>query len=114
MQEQHRPVATVEDANPVEAARGIVRRTLAYSPSQMLCHFSMEAGATIDLHNHEAAQIGYLVSGKVRFFKESGDSFIAEAGTSWAFAGWEKHGAEFLEDSEIVEVFSPLRPEYIS
>jgi quercetin dioxygenase-like cupin family protein len=114
MQQQRRPEATLKDATPVEAAEGIVRRTLAYSPSQMLCHFSTNAGATIDLHNHEAAQIGYLISGKVRFFKESGDSFIAEAGSSWAFTPWEKHGAEFLENSEIVEVFSPLRPEYVS
>jgi quercetin dioxygenase-like cupin family protein len=113
MDKQTRSTAGAQEIPGVEAAEGIVRKTLAYSPSQMLCHFSMKAGAKIPLHDHEAAQIGYLVSGKARFFKESGEEFIAEAGSSWAFLGWEKHGAEFLEDSEVVEVFSPLRPEYI-
>lgn len=113
MENEIRSTARAQDAPGVEAAEGIMRKTLAYSPSQMLCHFSMKAGARIPLHNHEAAQIGYLIAGKARFFKESGEEFIAETGSSWAFPEWEKHGAEFLEDSEVVEVFSPLRPEYL-
>ena len=45
--------------------------------------------------------------------KETGDGFIAEAGTGYCFSPDEKHGAEVLEDSEVIECFAPLRPEYV-
>jgi quercetin dioxygenase-like cupin family protein len=79
----------------------------------MLCVFRLKKGSEIPLHHHHAAQTGYVVSGKMLFKKEGGDEFTAEPGTGYAFSPNEKHGAIALEDSEIVEVFAPMRPEYV-
>ena len=38
---------------------------------------------------------------------------LAVAGSSYAFDPWEHHGAEALEDSEVLEFFTPMRPEYV-
>lgn len=95
-----------------EGPEGIVRTTMTYNDEVMLCHFRWTQGAKIPLHHHAAAQIGYVVRGKVRFLQKDGPGFIVSAGESYLFAGMEEHGAEILEDSEVVECFAPARPEY--
>jgi quercetin dioxygenase-like cupin family protein len=99
------------DVRPVESPAGIFRTTLAYNAQAMLCHFRMEKGARVPLHEHTAAQNGYVISGRVRFLTE-GSSFEAVAGTGYCFAPRERHGAEVIEPSEVIECFAPMRPEY--
>jgi quercetin dioxygenase-like cupin family protein len=91
---------------------GIVRTTLSYHDASMLCHFLMRTGARIPLHEHAPAQHGYVVHGRVRFQKGDGTFFEASAGCSYIFAAHERHGAEVLEDAEVLEMFVPMRPEY--
>ena len=97
--------------SPKESPPNIFRRTLAFNRDVMLCNFEMKQGAQIPLHNHLHTQIGYIISGKVRFFTEDG-YFLAETGDSYVFNGYQKHGAEILEDTELIEVFAPCRDEY--
>ena len=100
-------------AKTEEGPDGVFRTTLSYGAEAMLCHFDAKKGARIPLHNHPAVQSGFCIKGKVRFQRGEGDErFVAEAGTSYFFGPNEYHGAEILEDSEFVEVFSPMRPEY--
>ena len=106
-------LTNLQTAETVENPPGINRTTLAFGDEAMLCHFQAKAGSTIPLHHHVAVQVGYVVKGKARFQRGgNGDSFVAEAGSSYFFASDEPHGAEILEDAEFVEVFSPSRPEY--
>lgn len=107
-----RSLARRRESTTVENPSGIHRTTMAYCPQLMLCHFRMTKGARIPLHGHEAAQNGYVVSGRVRFLREAGEGFIAEPGTGYCFGPNERHGAEVLEDSEVIECFAPMRPEY--
>ncbi len=95
-----------------EGPLGITRTTMSYDGLTMLCHFVMAQGAKIPLHNHPAAQHGYVIRGRVHFLEKDGPGFIASTGTSYLFEGAEYHGAEVLEDTELVEFFSPARPEY--
>ena len=102
----------VGEVPAVEMRPGVYRSTLCYNEETMLCHFRMEKGATIPLHHHLAAQNGYVISGRVRFFKANGESFVAAGGTGYLFDSDEPHGSEALDDSELVECFNPMRPEY--
>ena len=77
MSETKRPLARLPEGTTVEAPPGIHRTAMAYEKDIMICHFSMKKGAAIPLHNHDAAQNGYLISGKVKFLKEDGSFFIA-------------------------------------
>ncbi|WP_319563163.1 cupin domain-containing protein [Marispirochaeta sp.] len=106
-------VNSIADVVPVELRPGIMRKTLVYDADHMLCHFHLDKGAVLELHSHEAAQIGYVVSGRVEFFKEDGSSVIVTDGGAYYFSSWEKHGSKVLEDTDFVEFFSPGRPEYI-
>ncbi len=102
-----------QTVDPVEMLPGIFRQTLAYNDALMLVRFDMRAGAQIPLHAHLPSQNGYVISGKVRFFTE-GDArnFVAGPGDGYVFDPDEKHGAEILEDSVVIEGFAPSRPEY--
>jgi len=103
----------VGEAKTVEMMPGIFRTTLVYNDDLMVCHFTMKKGARIPLHKHEAVQNGYMIKGKVRFFTETNDSIIVEPGCGYIFDSNEAHGSEVLEDSELIESFTPARPEYM-
>ena len=110
-----RPVARKNEIKSTESPAGIFRTTLAYNESIMLCHFSMTKGAKVPLHSHPASQNGYVIRGRLRFIRgDKAEGFIAEAGCSYVFNGGEPHGAEVLEEAEVIECFSPMRPEYAS
>jgi quercetin dioxygenase-like cupin family protein len=73
----------------------------------------MEKDSEIPLHNHSNVQIGYVLSGKIRFLSEDKEhEFTAAKGDSYVFEAEELHGAKVLEDTELIEVFYPYRPEY--
>jgi quercetin dioxygenase-like cupin family protein len=114
MAEKVRKHAHLDKQETVENPPGIFRTTLAFNDATMMCHFSMKPGAKIPLHNHEAVQNGYMIRGKIKFNLEGGQSFMAEAGSGYVFAPHEYHGAEVLEESEVIECFSPMRPEYVN
>jgi len=99
-----------ESATCVENPEGVYRYTLAHNQDVMLCKFKLKKGAKIPLHSHQPAQIGYVVEGRVRFIGEN--EFEAVAGDSYLINPNVEHGAEALEDTVYVEVFSPSRPEY--
>lgn len=96
----------------IPALPGIIRKPLAYNPDGNLNFFELKKGSYIPLHHHEPSQIGFIITGKVRFFTET-EEFIVTPGFSYVFDRNEKHGAEILEDTELIEMFSPLRTDYL-
>ena len=53
-----------------------------------------------------------MVSGRLRF-KIEDEIMEAEAGDSWCIPGGAEHGVEALEDSVVIEIFSPVREDYL-
>ncbi len=95
-----------------EVLPGIHLKTLVYGERTLFSEFRMDGGSHLPDHSHPHEQTGYLVSGRMRLITEA-ESFEAEPGDSWCIPGDVKHRAEILEDSVVVEVFSPVREEYL-
>ena len=112
MQPKSRILSDIKTATTVEDPPRIFRTAMSYNEQTMLCHFNMKQGAEIPLHSHEAVQNGFVVSGRIKFKKKDGSSFVATAGCGYVFESNEDHGADVLEDSEVIECFAPMRPEY--
>ena len=93
-------------------ADGIEMKPLVHGKKTLLCEFRLAKGSVLPLHDHPHEQTGYLVSGKMRFDIE-GDAFEANPGDSWSIGGGTVHAAEVLEDAVVIEVFSPVRNEYL-
>ncbi len=91
---------------------GIERKTLVYGEKTLMSEFRLKKGSIVPLHSHPHEQAGCLVSGKVKFIAGSEET-ICNPGDSWCIAGDKEHGAEALQDSVLVEVFSPVREDYL-
>ncbi len=103
----------VDEGKPIQNPPGVIRKTLSYNDEAMLCHFLLEKGAQIPLHNHRATQIGYVVRGKALFLAaDKKDEFEGSTGDSYVFGPNVKHGTIALEETEYIEVFTPSRDEF--
>lgn len=91
---------------------GIEMKTLVYGRNTLMTEFRLTKGSVLPRHQHPHEQTGYLISGRIRLY--IGDqAYECEAGDSWCIAGDTEHGADILEDAVAMEVFSPVRKDYI-
>jgi quercetin dioxygenase-like cupin family protein len=107
--------AEVRRAGPggyVDALPGIRRKTMVHGPNTLLAEFKLARDAVIPLHHHPQEQTGYLLSGHVAF-TIAGVEHDLHPGDSWMIPGGVEHGVRVLADSVIVEVFSPVRADYL-
>ena len=91
---------------------GIKLKTLVYGKNTLFTEFRMDAGSVLPKHAHIHEQTGYLTKGKVRMTIGK-QVYTVEKGDSWCIPGNTEHSAEILEDSVAIEVFSPVRDEYL-
>lgn len=92
---------------------GLTRRVLAYNDKLFLAEHRMTKGWIGALHSHPHDQIVYLVDGHLRITCQ-GQTFELVAGDTFVVRGGVEHGASALEDSLVIDVFTPLREEYLS
>ena len=95
-----------------ELLPGIMFKTLVHGEKTLLGEFRLAKGAVIPDLSHPHEQTGYLIKGQVTFTMGQ-ERTVVEPGESWCIPGNAEHSAEALEDSVIVEVFSPVREEYL-
>ena len=91
---------------------GIRQKTLVYGEKTLMTEFRLQGGSILPRHAHPHEQTGYLVAGHLRLFIGDGAHDVRPGG-GWCIPGGVMHGAEAIEDSVAVEVFSPVREEYI-
>ena len=95
-----------------KALEGVSYKTLAYGIRTSLSEFILEKRSVIPHHSHPHEQTGYMISGLMNF-SINGEIYVAEPGDSWCIPSNVEHGVEVLEDSLVIEVFSPVREEYL-
>lgn len=88
------------------------RKTLVYGDKTLMVEIRLEPGGELPLHTHIHEQTGYLVKGKIELTIDD-QIFTAKQGDSWCIKGGEEHSLKTLEKSVVVEIFSPVRDEYI-
>jgi quercetin dioxygenase-like cupin family protein len=98
--------------NYTEILKGIQIKTLCHGDSTLMSEFLLQKDAVLPAHSHPYEQTGYLVKGKIRLFiGDTGKELVP--GDSWCIASNLPHRAEILEDSVAIEVFSPIREDYL-
>lgn len=90
----------------------IKRKTLVYGQKTLLTEFRLEKGAVLPVHRHPNEQTGYLVSGRIDL-KIEDKEYGVNPGDSWCIPGDVDHSAVVIEDSIAIEVFSPVREDYL-
>lgn len=92
---------------------GIRMKTLCYGKRTLMSEFLLDARTELPLHSHPYEQTGYLVQGRMSLVID-GLTRDVSAGDSWCIPANAEHGARITEDSVAVEVFSPVREDYIA
>lgn len=101
-----------DDGGYRQVLPGITMKTLAWGRATQLCKFHLQKGSLLPRHAHPNEQTGIMLTGRMRF--TIGDETVeVHPGDSWSIPAGLEHSAELLEDSVIIEVFSPVRPEYL-
>lgn len=95
-----------------EVLEGIRMKTLCHGDKTLMVEFRLKQGAALPRHSHPHEQTGYLVSGKLQL-TVNGKSFVAVPGDSWCIPGDAEHEARALAYSVAVEVFAPVREDYL-
>ncbi len=98
--------------NYTSVLEGIQIKTLCYGQKTLMTEFILQKDAILPEHSHPYEQTGYLVKGKLRLY--IGNHFKELVpGDSWNIDINVPHKAEVLEDSVAIEVFSPVREDYV-
>ncbi len=91
---------------------GVRRKNLVHGDKTILCKFELDKGAELPLHSHPFEQTGYLLAGKM-LFSIDGNEHEMKAGDSWCIKADVKHGVKVLEDVSLIELFSPVRDDFL-
>ena len=91
---------------------GVRRKILSYDKDMMLVYLEFQKGAIGYLHKHPHKQIGFIVKGSFEVTIEKEKKILKEGDVYYILPNIE-HGVLALEDSLIIDVFTPYREDFI-
>ena len=91
---------------------GVTRKILSCSENMMIVEMEFKKGAVGALHKHIHEQIGYVVKGKLEL-NDAGEKNILSEGDSYYTAPGEEHGVIALEETKLIDVFTPMRKDFL-
>lgn len=103
----------LESETPWETVgEGLRRQILGYDGQIMLVKVEFEKGAVGNGHAHFHSQSTYVVSGVFEFHVD-GEKQIVKTGDGIYIAPDVFHGATCLEAGTLIDVFSPMREDFL-
>jgi quercetin dioxygenase-like cupin family protein len=96
----------------VQMFPGVTRQLITHGQRAMVVRISMSLGSHIPSHSHPHEQIGFLLLGKMRL-TISGNPEDLCAGDAYSIPSNALHSVDATEDCVAIDVFSPLREEYL-
>lgn len=101
----------IKDIPVFSPEAGLSRQVLAYTSKLMVVRHLMEKGWNGARHSHPHEQLVYVLRGHIRF-NSGNTSFDARAGSTFVVPGGIEHQASAIEESEVLDVFTPFREDY--
>jgi quercetin dioxygenase-like cupin family protein len=105
------PVSKSKNEGMSTPEPGLRRQVMSYSSAMMLVRHTMVKGWVGARHSHPHEQMVYVVRGRLRF-EHPGGVFDVGPGDSFLVPGNVEHQASALEDSEALDIFTPMREDY--
>ena len=103
---------TTWDAIPLEPMSDLISRKLFTGEKAMIAQVFLKKGAVVPEHSHESEQITYILEGVLKFELE-GREVVVHAGEVLHIPSWVPHRAVALEDTLDLDIFSPLRQDWL-
>jgi quercetin dioxygenase-like cupin family protein len=100
------------DAMAPEELNPLLTRRFISGERITLAKISLKKGCVVPAHNHDNEQLTTVMTGALKFFI-AGEEIIVRAGETLVIPAGLLHGAEAVEDTDVIDVFSPLRDDWI-
>lgn len=93
-------------------AEGVELGVLVHGDKTLMAEFHLEKGALVPHHAHPHEQTGMLISGRLTLTVDGNDQDVLP-GDSWCIASDVPHSAAAVEPSVAIEMFSPVREDFL-
>jgi quercetin dioxygenase-like cupin family protein len=92
---------------------GVTRKVLSYSENIMSVALHFEKDSVGALHSHPHEQIGYIISGSLLYKEDGQEDKILSTGDTYYVAPNVEHGVVALEETMLLDIFTPMRKDFI-
>jgi quercetin dioxygenase-like cupin family protein len=100
------------DEIALEKVTEMISRKIVSGEREMLAQIYLKRGALVPMHVHESEQMTYILQGALRFLI-AGEEITVREGEVLHIPSRVPHQSEALEDTLELDVFSPIRSEWI-
>ena len=94
-----------------EKVMGTVSRRLIHGEKITLGFFDLPKGSSVPSHSHENEQFSNVLQGKI-LFKSDGQEVTVKGGEVLHIPSGAEHAVEVIEDSRVLDLFSPPRDDW--
>jgi quercetin dioxygenase-like cupin family protein len=98
---------------PVEKVTDKISRRVLTGDKEMVVWWSMKAGVHAATHQHPHEQVFWMLKGRMEF-RLGNERRTCVAGDVGLIPGGVEHEAWFPEDTEVVDIFSPPREDFLT
>jgi quercetin dioxygenase-like cupin family protein len=104
----------MKNNNPwIDICPGIKRRTQTNGKTMYQMVAKLDAGSKMPEHRHPQEQIIHVLEGRMRVMA-NGTTHELATGDSFYLASNVPHGVETIEETRVLDTFSPPRDEYLA
>jgi quercetin dioxygenase-like cupin family protein len=97
---------------PAEQINPFISRQFICGERVTIARFELARGGVVPRHVHENEQVSYIVSGALKFVLDDRE-IVVRGGELIQIAPNVPHAAEVVEDCVAIDVFSPVRQDWI-
>jgi quercetin dioxygenase-like cupin family protein len=100
------------DDIPAEQINPTISRQYITADRVTVARFELKRGAVVPQHSHENEQVSYIISGALKFLFD-GREIVVRGGEVLQISPHVPHAAEAIEDTLAIDVFSPVRQDWV-
>ncbi len=100
------------DEIALEKVTEMISRKIITGEREMVAQIYLKKGALVPTHDHESEQMTYILQGALKFLV-GGEEIVVREGEVLHIPSRVPHQAEALEDTFDLDVFSPIRQDWL-
>jgi quercetin dioxygenase-like cupin family protein len=100
------------DEIALEKVTEMVSRKIVSGEREMLAQVYLKRGCLVPMHSHDSEQMTYILQGALKFVI-GGEEITVREGEVLHIPSSVEHQAEALEDTFELDVFSPIRQDWL-
>jgi len=96
---------------PAEQLNPHVTRKCIHTAAMTIARLHIKQGGVVPEHNHVHEQVAHVEKGALKFMVE-GKEQVLRAGQSLVLPSMVPHGVVALEDTDVLDTFTPVREDW--